>query len=104
MAETLRITWFWFGLAALAVSFIVGVAINTRLRRVHSDTWEALGRPGFWNNSGGNGFRSVKFFLLSDGYKRLSDPTLNKLAILARASALGLLVFVLWGVGLVVTG
>jgi hypothetical protein len=65
-------------LVVTLTTFIVGGAINERMKINHPDAWERLGRPSFWNNSPANSMRSTKFFILSRQYKLLNDPILDR--------------------------
>jgi len=62
-----------------AVAFFVSSLINHRLRYEHSAIWGELGKPSFWNNSPANVWRSAKYYLFSNKYKRLSDHRFDKL-------------------------
>lgn len=97
---------FWAAilLGTTGASFIIGNAMNTHIRKNHSETWDQLGRPTFWNNSPANSIKAGKFFIFGEEYKRLNDEILNRYVFIARIMT-GLVSLILFaGVILVALG
>ena len=59
---------------------VVSVAMMTELirllRECHAAVYDALGRPGFLNNSIQNGFAVLRF-ILGDHFRQTQDPELS---------------------------
>ena len=85
------------------VGLITGLNISRRLQSNHPLKWTEFGFPRNWmspsteeESSQVQGQINLLLFLLSNEYKHLNDPLLNRLAILQkRCLALGLLFLVL---------
>lgn len=99
----LRLIW-----SALMVLLLIGAVLMRwfyrRLEEHHRDEWLSLGSPTLILNASMSNQRSVSRFLWSGAYRRLGDPTLDRLALAARIfGGLSVVLFLL-GAALVLAG
>jgi hypothetical protein len=69
----------------MTVTYLIVIqTLNRRLRSCHAAQWNLLGQPWFLNNSPLIAWRIVGYYIFSDRYKRLSDPAVNRYALVAK--------------------
>jgi len=95
----------WLVMLVVVATYMTLVTlINRRIRFKHVATWEAQGRPTFWNNSAANAVRFLSFFIFSARYRALSDLAIDYLVLSARTlPVIGLSLFALTAT-LILTG
>ncbi len=94
------LTTTWSALVVLVVTLlIVWYLLLRRLRHHHEELWHSFGEPRFFRTTIQKQ-NDVRKFLRSGEYRKLGDPQMDLLVLLAKIlNPLASLLFVVWVVG-----
>lgn len=69
-------------ISVILLYLVTVLVLTSRFKSRHYATWDRLGRFSLiTNNSISNGWKFLQYFVLSNSYEELNDPTLGGLAI-----------------------